>query len=287
MSAFARVALVVLLHASPAGAAEVLVIGDTQYRPVADVVAAIGATLRSPPSVYTTADIKGRLDPVVARENARIVVALGKEALDEAIALPPPVGVIYGLVIVPPQVTRSNVTGVYMGTPVGEYARTVRKYLPSIDKISVVGSHELLRLLDGSALTSIVTYGVSSPLELVSTLDKLDESRAVLLLPDVGLITGTVMDQAYLFSYRKNVPLLGISEGSVRRGSLFALVFDPSSLGRQIGEAVVAALNGKSIADIPPSPPRTFDLYVNTETARRMGTAVPDEMIKMAKRIYP
>jgi len=276
-----------LLSVAPASAAEVIIVGDTQYRPVADVVAAIGATLRSPAKVYTTSDVRGRLESVVAGERARLVVALGKDALKEAVRLPPPTGVVYGLVIVPPKVAASNVTGVYMATPVGEYVNAVRRYLPAIKRISVVGSEDLLKALDIGDPLHVATYGVSSPSELVSTLERLDEPQAILLLPDVTLITSAVMERAYLFSYRKNIPLLGISEGNVRQGSLFALVFDPASLGRQIGEEVAAALNGKAIAAMPPSPPHTFDLCVNTETARRMGIAVPEEMLKRAKRIYP
>jgi putative ABC transport system substrate-binding protein len=276
-----------LLSVAPASAAEVLIVGDTQYRPVADVVAAIGATLRSPAKVYATSEVRGRLESVVAGERARLVVALGKDALREAIRLPPPTGVIYGLVIVPPKVSASNVTGVYMATPVAEYVDAVRRYLPTIKRISVVGSEDLLKALDIGDTSHVATHSVRSPSELVSTLERLDEPQAILLLPDVTLITSAVMERAYLLSYRKNVPLLGISEGNVRQGSLFALVFDPASLGRQIGEEVAAALNGKAIAAMPPSPPHTFNLCINIETARRMGIAVPGEMLKRAKRVYP
>jgi putative tryptophan/tyrosine transport system substrate-binding protein len=279
-------ACMALLSAAPASAAEVLIVGETQYRPVADVVAAIGDTLRSPAKVYTTSEVRGRLAAVVAGERARLVVALGKDALKEAVRLPLPTRVVYGLVIVPPKVTGSNVTGVYMATPVREYVDAVRRYLPAIKRISVFGSEDLLGALDGESL-HVNTYGVSSPSELVSTLEGLDGPQAILLLPDVTLITGAVMERAYLFSYRKNVPLLGISEGHVRQGALFALVFDPASLGRQIGEEVAAALDGKAIAAMPPSPPRSFDLCINTETAKRMGIAVPEEMLKRAKRTYP
>ena len=95
------------------------------------------------------------------------------------------------------------------------------------------------------------------------------------------------MDNVYLFSYRNSIPLLGISERNVKQGSLFALVFDPVSIARQIGEKVLDARNGVDMDEMPPSPPLEFNLFVNTNTARKMGIVIPDEMIRKAKKIYP
>ncbi len=271
---------------SSASAAEVLIVGDIQYKPVADVVGEIKSTVKLPLKVYSMSDIRERLLSTVEREDARIVVALGKDAVDEALLLPPSVTVIYGLVIAPPKKSRSNMTGVYMSTPVSEYVNTVRKYLPAIKRISVVGSRNLMNTLDGRTYAQVAAYNVGSSSELVNTVNSLDESHALLLLPDVALLTSTVMENVYLFSFRKNIPLLGISEGNVRMGSLFALVFDSSSIGREIGEKVMEARNGVDMEELPPAPPKEFNLFINANTARKMGIVIPDEMIRKAKRIY-
>ncbi len=275
-----------LLFSSPALAAEVLIVGDIQYKPVADVVSEIKSGLRWQVKEYAIADVKGKLDGIVERENARIVVALGMDAVGEALRLPPSIAVVYGLVIAPPKSARSNVTGVYMSTPASEYVSTVRKYLPSIKKVSVVGSQNLLNALLGSDHTQVAAYHVSSSSDLVNTLGRLGDADALLLLPDVNLLTSSVMENVYLFSFRKNIPLLGISEGNVKQGSLFALVFDPKTVSRQIGEKVQNLLKGVAAAEIPPSPPRKFNLFVNTNTARKMGIDIPDEMLKKARRTY-
>ncbi len=267
--------------------ADIFIVGDTKYKPVADVVSQIRSTIRMKVNVYGTSDVRGRLGSIARSEGARMVVALGKDAVDEALKLPPDITIVFGLVIAPPKTSRTNITGVYMSTPVSEYISTVRRYLSSIRKISVVGSQDLIKVLDGTHHNHVSSYRVGSSSELVNTIDRLDNSDAVLLLPDTALLTSAVMDRVYLFSYRKNIPLLGISENNVKHGSLFALVFDPSGVGRQIGEKVLDALGTSNPGQIPPSPPAKFNLCLNTNTARKMGITIPEEMIRKAHKIYP
>lgn len=277
----------VSLLPSRSHSADVFIVGDTKYKPVADVISEIRSTLKMKVTVYGTSDVKGRLGSITRSEGARLVVALGKDAVDEALKLPPDITIVFGLVIAPPKTSRPNITGVYMSTPVNEYISTVRRYLSSIKKISVVGSHDLIKVLDGTHHNHISAYRVGSSSELVNTVDRLDDSDAVLLLPDTALLTSSVMDRVYLFSYRKNIPVLGISESNVKHGSLFALVFDPSGVGRQIGEKILDALGNGNPVQIPPSPPAKFNLCLNTNTARKMGIVIPDEMIRKAYKIYP
>jgi len=100
---YAALLFLLLLFTSPAQAAKVLIVGDTQYAMVADMAADIQATLRSPSKEYATSEVKGRLGAIVEREDARVVVALGMEALAEALRLPPSISVVYGLVVAPPR----------------------------------------------------------------------------------------------------------------------------------------------------------------------------------------
>lgn len=276
-----------LLHfSSPALAADVLIVGDLQYRPVADIVSEIKATLRAPSKEYAITEARGRLDRIVDREGARVVVALGMDAVGEAYRLPPSVSVVYGLVIAPPKSARPNTTGVYMSTPASEYVSLIRKYLSSIKRIGVVGSQNLLNVLMESDHPQVTAYRVGSSSELMNTMGRLNNAEALLLLPDVNLLTSSVMENIYLFSFRNNVPLLGISEGNVKQGSLLALVFDPKTVSRQIGEKVQNILKGADADNLPPTAPKKFNLFVNINTARKMGIDIPDDMLKKAKRLY-
>ena len=253
---------------------------------VADVVSEIQVSLRTQSKEYATADVKGRLGAVVEREDAQVVVALGMDAVAEALRLPPSIAVVYGLVVVPPKNGRANVTGVYMSPPVSEYISTVRQYLPELSRVSVVGSQAMMKSLFVGGQTQVAAYHVGSSSDLVNTVNRLTDAKALLLLPDANLLTAPVMSNVFLFSFRKNIPLLGISEAHVKQGSLFALVFDPKSVSRQIGDKVQTILNGADADEIPASPPRKYNLYINNNTAQKMGIDIPDEMLRKARKVY-
>lgn len=267
--------------------AEVLVVADTRVRPVAEIVAGVGQTLKSPFQVVAPSRTKGTLEKAVEKENAKVVVALGKEALKEALRLPSSVLVIYDLLVIPPTITRENTTGFYMATPAREYAELLGSHLAGFNRIAVVGSRSHLGVLSRGDAPPFTNYLVKNTYEFVNTLRRLSGINAILLLPDASFLSSTAMEQAYLLSFRKKIPILGISEKNVKDGSLLALVADPVQVGRQIGEYVVRALKGGSVGEIPPAPPKKFDLFVNMETARKMGIRLPEELVRNAKRIYP
>ena len=149
-----------------------------------------------------------------------------------------------------------------------------------------MGSQTMLRSLLGNDYAQVAVHSVSSSSELVATVNRLADTKSLLLLPDSNLLTAPVMSNVYLFSFRNNIPVLGISEANVKQGSLFALVFDPKTVSRQIGEKVQAILNGSDAGELPASAPRRYNLYVNSNTAQKMGVEIPDEVLKKAKKVY-
>lgn len=275
------------LFAPRCQAAEVIIVADTKLKPAAEVIAGIRKTLWTSTKIYTPADVKGKLRQITEKEGAKVVIALGREALDNAMQLPPAIPVIYDLVVTPPSISRPNTTGFYMATPAREYIDLIRSHLHSIKQIAVVGSRDQLLILASGESPHMTPYSVKNTVEFVNTVKQLNSANAILLLPDSSLLTATAMEEAYLFSFRKGIPLLGISEKSVREGALLALVVDMGNVGRLIGEYATNALKGMNLGNLPPSPPRRFELYLNTETARKMGIRIPDEMIRMAKKAYP
>lgn len=278
--------MVQLLFISPACAANVLIIGETQYAMVADVAAEIQALLRTQSKEYAISEIRGKLASVVEREDAQVVVALGMEAVNEALRLPPSIDVVYGLVVAPVRSSRTNVTGVYMSPPVSEYLAAIRRYFPALNKVSVVGSQSMMKSLFTGDTSHATPHHVSSSNDLVTTVNRLGNARALLLLPDSNLLTGPVMAQVFLHSFSRNIPLLGISEASVKQGALFAYVFDAKGVSRQIGEKVQSILNGVDSDEIPVSAPNRYNLFINGNTAQKMGIEIPGEMLRKAKKIY-
>jgi putative tryptophan/tyrosine transport system substrate-binding protein len=275
------------LLADTSVAADVVIVADTQIKPVVQLISGIRKTLEASLKVYTPAEVRGRLKSIVDKEGARVVIALGREALDDALRLPPGIPVIYDLVVIPPQISRPNTAGFYMATPAREYVDLLKEYLQSIRKIAVIGSRDQLNILARDDSHQMVSYSVKNSVEFVNTVKQLDNADAILLLPDTTLLTAAALEEAYLLSFRKGIPLLGISEKHVKQGALLALVVDLVSVGKRIGEYASKAIKGTDVGQFSSSPPKIFELYLNTDTARKMGIHLPDNLIRSAKRSYP
>ena len=279
--------LSILLTGVSCRAAEVLIIADAQLKPVLDVTQGIRKTLHSYTKTLSPAEVKGNLAIVVQQEEARVVIALGRDALAEALTLPPSIPVIYDMVVTPPAINRPNTAGFYMATPAGEYADLVRKYLPSLKQVAVIASRDTLNILANNASAPISSHSVKNIAEFVSTIKQLEKADAILLLPDNSVINATALEETYLHSFRRSIPLLGISERNVREGALLALVVDMVNVGKVIGEYATKALKSGSVGQQSASPPRKFELFLNMDTARKMRISIPNEVVRMARKVYP
>jgi len=278
---------IILLIAVPCHAADVLIIADAQLKPVMDVTLGMRKTLHASTRIYSPTDVRGNLAAVLRREDARVVIALGREALAEALTLPASIPVIYDMVVTPPTVSRPNTVGFYMATPTREYAELVRNYLPVLKRVAVVASRSFLNILATDVTAPMSSHSVKNVVEFVGLVNRLESADAILLLPDSGVMTSTAMHEVYLHSFRRSIPLLGISEKNVREGALLALVVDMVNVGKVIGEYAAVALRSGSVGQQSALPPRKFDLYLNMDTARKMRISVPDEVVRMARKAYP
>lgn len=281
------IALTLVMFASPAEAADVVVIGDTQLKLVAEVVAGIRKTLKKPLSIYSPAEAKTSLRSIAGKEQPRVVIALGRDALAEAVKLPESVPVVYGFVIVPPAGNRTNMTGIYMAAPAREYAELLQRHLRPLARVAVLGGSEQMRLLASGNPSAWHAHPVNSGVELVAAVKTLSGVDALLLLPDTTVLTPAALEETFLLSFRKNIPVLGISERQVKDGALLALVADLAGMGKMIGGYAAAILDGTPVERLPAIAAGRFDLYLNVETARKMGLQLSNELIKTARKVYP
>jgi ABC-type uncharacterized transport system substrate-binding protein len=286
---FIFITFIILLSAVQSDSSDVIIIGDFRLKPINDIVTIIRESLPCETAVYLPNDVKGILNSVVRKENAKIVVALGGEPTNDALSLPESIPVIYGLLIKPVITKRQNITGVYMTTPVSEYISVLERYFPNIKKLGIILEPETRNvLLQEASATSVTLYSANNSYEFIKGIKNLyGNIDALLLLPEKTLLTSTAMEELYRHSFTGKVPVIGVSEKHVKMGSLFALVFDESGMGKQIGEVAQKALSSGSASGIAPAPPRRFNLYLNSETARAMKISIPAEFIKKARVIYP
>jgi len=272
---------------SAAGSDELLVVGDMRLKPVVQMVAGIEDAMDRRVQVYSPTEVKGKLSALVEQHEARTVIALGRQSIKEALTLPSSITVLYNLVILPPHIDRPNTAGLYMGTPIKEYLSLITTYLPDLRKICVIASPQVLSVLDNNAVPQLTVYKVTNTFDFVDNIKKLKGVDALLLLPDISLLTKKAFEEIYLFSFRQKVPLLGISKKNVRQGALLALEFDPESSGHSLGMMARDSLKRHEFVKNQALPPQHFNLYINRKTAKKMDIVIPEEMFKMANTVYP
>ncbi|MBI5665340.1 MAG: hypothetical protein HZC49_09715 [Nitrospirae bacterium] len=283
------VLIAVSLYACPAESAEVLIIGDSQLKPVSELIAGIEDALSVTSTVKAPADVKDNLESIVYREGAKAVVALGQDAVNISLSLPESIPVIYALIINPPDTARGNITGVYMATPVSEYMSFINKYFPDIKRVGIVCDPVTRSVIcPAEHRANAKLYDATNPYEFISAVSGMrGDVDALLLLPEKNLLSQTAIEKAFIFSFREKIPVIGISEKYVKTGSLFSLGFNPEHMERQIGNLIIKVLNRGSASGIPQSPPERFTLYINRKTAEATGIRVPPELINIAERVYP
>ena len=285
---FLTALIIVSICPSPSYSAEVLILGNSKLKPVADVINSIDRSIQASMTVRSPKEAVDDLEQIVREENAKVVIALGKEATVYAHTLPESIPVIYGLVINPLETKRKNITGVYMSTPVTEYIDFIKTNLPVIRKIGIICPHSKKKYLDNyAAMPNVEFHEAKNPYEFIGVLQTLSSDvDALLLLPERDLITSKSLEKLYLFSFKENIPVIGISEKYVKVGSLFSLGFDTTEMGRQIGEVANRVLNKGTATGIPHSSPDKLNLYINRGTSETMSVKIPAALMKTAKKVY-
>jgi putative tryptophan/tyrosine transport system substrate-binding protein len=89
-----------------------------------------------------------------------------------------------------------------------------------------------------------------------------------------------------LFSYRRKIPLLGLSDRHAQMGALFSLSFaSGEDIGRQAGELAQAILGGRSAAEVPYTTARKVYLTVNLKAAQKLGLEIPQAILARAANV--
>lgn len=105
----------------------------------------------------------------------------------------------------------------------------------------------------------------------------LNESEVLFVLPDAEVYNAGTIRNILLTSYRKQVPLIGISQAYVKAGALCAIYSTPAQIAIQTAEAVrVFSESGK----LPLSQyPKEFEVSVNVQVARSLDLPIKDAEI--------
>ena len=290
------------LLAGPAEAARVAVLLSAKVAEYEDALK--GFRESTPHQIAAVYDMDGDLDrgrkqlaEIEEKVKPDLIFAVGIWALQAIVGRPPSVPVVYAMVLNPPSVLGAdakNVTGASMNIPVEQPIRLFKQLGPQVKRIGVIFNRNrtgyLVRQAQAAAKEQgleLVTREVNSPKEVVGALESMqDDIDALWIVPDETTLSQAVVQQMLLFSYRKKIPLLGLSDRHAQMGALFALSFaSGEDIGRQAGELAQTILAGRAASGVPYTTARKVYLTVNLKAAQKLGLEIPQAILARASNV--
>lgn len=121
---------------------------------------------------------------------------------------------------------------------------------------------------------SLVALPVGSAEKLFPSLESvLDGSDLLLAVPDRAIYNSTNIRNILLVSYRKGVPLIGLSQSYVNAGALCAVFSTAEQIAEQAGATVTSFSRNKRLPGT--QYPADFTIAANQQVARSLGIDLP------------
>ncbi len=288
--------------ARAAAAADVAVVMSADVDAYAQALKGFKATVRH--RIVAEYNMEGDFDrgrkqvAEITKVKPDLILAVGIWALQVVAKQATSIPVVYAMVLNPPSVIGNgakNITGASMNVPVEQTLRVLKQLGPQIRRVGVmfdrtktgylVARAEAVARDEGLAL---VAREIRSAKEAISALDALGEQGvdALWVLPDETNLAPAVLQQMLLFSYRRRVPLIGLSENQAQMGAVLSLSFASSEdIGRQAGELANSILAGKAPAEVPYTTARRVRLTVNLKAAQKLGMEIPKSILAAASGV--
>ncbi len=229
-----------------------------------------------------------------------LIFAIGTLALQVVAGQVTDIPVIYAMVLNPPNIVGAgakNITGASINVPVEQPIRLFKQLGPKIRRVGILFDEAKTGYLVDQADSvareqglELITKKIRSAREAIEALDSLQEEGIDVLwiLPDETILAPEVIQRMLLFSYRRKVPLLGLSNRQAEMGALFSLSFASSEdIGRQAGELANRIVRGKTVAEVPYTTARRVTLAANLKAAQKLGMEIPKNILARADTIIP
>lgn len=178
------------------------------------------------------------------------------------------------------------VSAIYLDQPWDRQLSFIQAALPDHEVVGMLyspDSHIVLpRLPRGMSLNA---RSVRSAETLFATLENiLDSSDVLLAIPDSEIYSSSNVRNILLASYRKRVPLIGISQAYVNAGALCAIFSTPEQLAEQVAKTIVSFASNRQLPEA--QYPESFSIGINQQVARSLGIemASPDAIRERMKK---
>lgn len=178
------------------------------------------------------------------------------------------------------QIHARAISAIYLNQPWDRQLDFLQAALPERHKIGLLYSPnthidvEGLRQQIAKRGGLLVSQSVHSAEKLFTSLESTVEGSDLLLAtPDSMIYNSSNIRHILLASYRKGVPLIGLSQSYVNAGALCAVFSTTEQMAEQAGATVISFIrNGRLPA---PQYPADFTIAVNQQVAQSLGIELP------------
>lgn len=226
--------------------------------------------------------------------NADLVVAVGVRAFEFA-AKSETASSVLG-VLVPRQAfmqLRRNastadgkVSAIYLDQPWSRRFMLIREALPGTKKVGVligpesIGEIRNLQSAARDAGMTLITERVQQAEQILPALRHiLEDSEAILALPDGVVFNRNTIQSILLTSYRAQNPLIAYSPSYVAAGALTAVYSTPTQVAQQAAEQTVRFFKPGQGSLSAAQYAKYFSVSVNQQLARSMGITIAPENV--------
>ena len=187
----------------------------------------------------------------------------------------------------------ANVTGTSDMAPVDKHLEMILRISPNVKKLGVlynpgevnsVSSLEAVKKAAGPAGIEILEGPAPKSSEVLAAARSLVGKVDAFYVPTDNTVV-SAFEAVVKVGIDSKTPVYAADTDSVNRGAIAAAGFNYYQVGRQTGEMVVKILNGTNPGDIPVAGLEKLDLWVNPDSAAKMGVTIPDAIIKEAAKV--
>lgn len=180
------------------------------------------------------------------------------------------------------KIGRTSVSAIYLDQPWTRQIDFWRAALPERRRIGML--HTSNKWIDFPGLQReveqrkgiLVTRPVHASDDLFAALESIMSASDVLIaIPDNNIYSSSNIRNILLSSYRRGIPLVGISNAYVNAGALCAIFSTPEQLADQARATIVAYARSRQLPE--PGFPEFYTIAVNRQVARSMDIDVPSE----------
>lgn len=171
-------------------------------------------------------------------------------------------------------------SAILLDQPFNRQINLLKNLLPKIERAGVLygpTSHRFSNELRQAATRENIGLAEQEVYESAELTTKLklvlQDSQALLAIPDPSIYSRETAQTILLTSYRYQKPVIGFSQAYVKAGALAAVYSSPSQIAKQAAEVIMQSHEALP----PPRFPKYFSVDINRQVARSLSVELQDE----------